>query len=75
LAEVGPIFEEYVERNGVAGRLRFVSGSFFDQPLPSGAEAPADSQSYDAVPEGGALIVIDDDRSTNAFGLMMVSTC
>ena len=32
-------------------------------------------KAYDAVPQGGALIVyealIDDDRSTNAFGLMM----
>ncbi len=33
------------------------------------------SKAYDAVPKGGALIVyetiIDDDRSVNAFGLMM----
>jgi hypothetical protein len=32
-------------------------------------------RAYDAVPEGGALIVyeaiIDDDRSKNAFGLLM----
>src|ERR1035438_5852161 len=34
LAEVGPIFEEYVDRNGVAGRVRFAAGSFFEQPLP-----------------------------------------
>jgi hypothetical protein len=34
LAEVGPIFEEYVEKNGVSGRLRFAAGSFFEQPLP-----------------------------------------
>jgi O-methyltransferase domain/Dimerisation domain len=90
LAEVGPIFEEYVEKNGVSGRLRFAAGSFFEQPLP-----PADvilmghilhdwgleekrmliSKAYEAVPAGGALIVyesiIDDDRSKNAFGLMM----
>jgi len=89
LPEVGPIFEEYVEKNAVAGRLRFVAGSFFEHPLP-----PADvilmghilhdwglddkrmliRRAYDAVPEGGALIVyesiIDDDRSKNAFGLM-----
>jgi len=89
LPEVGPIFEEYVEKNGVSGRLRFQAGSFFDQPLP-----PADvmlmghilhdwglddkrmliRKAYDAVPEGGAMIVyesiIDDDRSKNAFGLM-----
>jgi hypothetical protein len=28
LAEVGPTFEEYVEQNGVAGRVRFVAGVF-----------------------------------------------
>ena len=28
LAEVGPIFEEYAEKNGVAGRLQFVPGAF-----------------------------------------------
>jgi hypothetical protein len=89
LPEVGPIFEEYVEKNAVAARLRFVAGSFFEHPLP-----PADvilmghilhdwglddkrmliRRAYDAVPDGGALIVyesiIDDDRSKNAFGLM-----
>jgi hypothetical protein len=90
LAEVGPIFEEYSEKNGVAGRLRFVAGSFFNQPLP-GADVILMGhilhdwglddkrmlirKAYDAVPEGGALIVyesiIDDDRSKNAFGLMM----
>jgi O-methyltransferase domain len=35
LAEVGPIFEEYVKKNGVADRVRFVAGSFFEQPLPN----------------------------------------
>jgi hypothetical protein len=90
LAEVGPIFEEYVEKNGVAGRLRFVAGSFFDQPLPQADvilmghilhdwglddKRMLIRKAYDAVPEGGAMIVyesiIDDDRSKNAFGLMM----
>ena len=90
LAEVGPIFEEYVEKNGVSGRLCFVAGSFFEQPLPQadvilmghilhdwGMEDKRMliRKAYDAVPDGGALIVyesiIDDDRSKNAFGLMM----
>jgi hypothetical protein len=90
LAEVGPIFEEYVEKNGVSARLRFVAGSFFKQPLPQadvilmghilhdwGLEDKRMliRKAYDAVPDGGALIVyesiIDDDRSKNAFGLMM----
>ncbi len=90
LAEVGPIFEEYVEKNGVASRLRFVAGSFFDQPLPQADvilmghilhdwgiddKRMLIRKAYDSLPEGGALIVyeaiIDDDRSKNAFGLMM----
>ncbi|HEX3351770.1 MAG TPA: methyltransferase [Terriglobales bacterium] len=90
LAEVGPIFEEYVGKNGVAGRLRFVAGSFFEQPLPKADvilmghilhdwglddKRMLIRKAYDAVPHGGALIVyesiIDDDRSKNAFGLMM----
>ena len=90
LAEVGPIFEEYAERNGVAGRLRFLSGNFMEQPLPKAdvitmghilhdwgldEKRMLIRKAYEAVPEGGALIVyeaiIDDDRSKNAFGLMM----
>jgi hypothetical protein len=90
LAEVGPIFEEYVEKNGVAGRVRFVAGSFFKQPLPQADvilmghilhdwgiddKRMLIRKAYDALSDGGALIVyealIDDDRSKNAFGLMM----
>jgi hypothetical protein len=90
LAEVGPIFEEYAQRNGVADRLRFVDGSFFDQPIPSADVVVMGHilhdwsleekrllirKAYDALPHAGALIVyesiIDDDRSKNAFGLMM----
>jgi len=36
-------------------------------------------KAYDALPSGGALLIyesiIDDDRSRNAFGLLMSSTC
>lgn len=90
LGEVGPIFEEYVERSGVGSRLRFAAGSFFEQPLPKADvilmghilhdwglddKRMLIRKAYEAVPEGGALIVyesiIDDDRSKNAFGLMM----
>lgn len=90
LPEAGPMFEEYAEENGLDGRLQFVGGNFFEDPLP-----PADvvtmghilhdwdleqkrlliGKAYDALPAGGALLVyesiIDDDRSTNAFGLLM----
>jgi precorrin-6B methylase 2 len=90
LAEVGPIFEEYAEKNGVAGRLQFVAGSFFERALPQADvilmghilhdwglddKRMLIRKAYEALPEGGALIVyeciIDDDRSKNAFGLMM----
>ncbi len=90
LAEVGPIFEEYAAKNGVAGRLQFVAGSFFERPLPQADvilmghilhdwglddKRMLIRKAYEALPEGGALIVyeciIDDDRSKNAFGLMM----
>ena len=90
LPEVGPIFEEYAEHNNVNSRLRFLGGSFFDSPLPKADvilmghilhdwglddKRMLIRKAYEAVPEGGALIVyesiIDDDRSKNAFGLMM----
>jgi len=90
LAPVGPIFEAYVEKNGLADRVRFVPGSFFDTPLPKvdvilmghilhdwglDDKRMLIRKAYDALPEGGAFIVyesiIDDDRSKNAFGLMM----
>jgi SAM-dependent methyltransferase len=34
LPEVAPIFEDYVEANGVANRLTFAPGDFFNDPLP-----------------------------------------
>jgi len=90
LAEVGPIFDEYVGRLGLSGRLKFQAGSFFDVPLPKAdvvimghilhdweleTKRMLIAKAYDAVPAGGAFIVyesiIDDDRSRNAFGLMM----
>ncbi len=90
LAEVGPIFEEYVEGLGLASRLKFSPGSFFELPLPKAdvvvmghilhywdleTKLMLLRKAYEAVPEGGAVIVyeaiIDDDRSKNAFGLMM----
>jgi hypothetical protein len=90
LAEVGPIFEEYVEKLGLRGRVRFQPGNFFEQPLPQvdvivmghvlhDWDLPTKkmliAKAHAALPEGGALIVyeaiIDDDRRSNAFGLMM----
>jgi len=90
LPEVAPIFEEYVAAVGVADRLTFVAGSFFEDDLPKADvvlmghilhdwDLPTKkmliAKAFDAIPTGGALVVyeaiIDDDRSKNAFGLMM----
>jgi hypothetical protein len=90
LPEVAPIFEEYVALVGVADRLTFTPGSFFDHDLPKAdvvlmghilhdwdlaTKKMLIRKAYDAIPDGGALVVyesiIDDDRSQNAFGLMM----
>ena len=90
LPEVAPIFEEYAAAAGVADRLSFVPGSFFDRDLPKADvvlmghilhdwDLPTKQmlmrKAYEAIPVGGAFIVyeaiIDDDRSKNAFGLMM----
>ena len=90
LPEVGPIFEDYVESNGLSGRLKFQPGSFFDHPLPKAdvvmmghilhdwnleAKQMLVRKAYEALAEGGAFIayesIIDDDRSSNAFGLLM----
>ena len=90
LPEVAPIFEEYVRATGVADRVAFAPGSFFDEDLPKADvvlmghilhdwDLPTKKmlvrKAFEAIPAGGALIVyeaiIDDDRSNNAFGLMM----
>ncbi len=90
LAEVAPIFEEYVAHAGVDRRVTFVPGDFFKDALPKADvvmmghilhdwDLPTKQvlikKAFDALPKGGALIVyeaiIDDDRSKNAFGLMM----
>jgi precorrin-6B methylase 2 len=90
LPEVAPIFEDYVEQNGVQDRLRFAAGDFFADDLPKAdvlvmghilhdwgldEKRTLISKAYEALPDKGALIVyetiIDDDRSKNAFGLLM----
>jgi precorrin-6B methylase 2 len=90
LPEVAPVFEDFIEQHGVIDRLRFVGGDFFTDELPKAdvvlmghilhdwgldEKRILIEKAYDALPEGGALIVyesiIDDDRSENAFGLLM----
>jgi hypothetical protein len=84
------IFEDYVASHGLADRLRFYPGDFFADPLPPAdvlilghilhdwslqEKRTLLRKAYDALPDGGALIVydaiIDDDRRANAFGLLM----
>jgi hypothetical protein len=90
LAEVGPIFEEYVGELGLNGRLKFAAGDFLKGAIPTvdvivmghilhDWDLPAKKmligKVYEALPKGGAFIVyeaiIDDERSRNAFGLLM----
>lgn len=74
LPEVGPIFEEYVEANGLAARVQFQAGSFFTDPLPRAdvvmmghilhdwnldEKRMLIAKAYDALPQGGALMVYD----------------
>jgi len=74
LPEVAPIFEEYALANGLAGRLRFVPGSFFEHELPKADvvtmghilhdwDLPTKQmllkKAFDAVPAGGAVIVYE----------------
>ena len=90
LPAVCPCFEEYVEANQVADRVKFSPGNFFEQPLPQAdvvmmyhilhdwdleTKRMLVRKAWDALPAGGAYLVyesiIDDDRSTNAFGLLL----
>jgi hypothetical protein len=79
-----------IDRAGLADRIQIVSGDFFVDSLPSADVVTMGNvlhdwnleqklqlirKAYDALPEGGALIaienVIDDARRENAFGLLM----
>jgi hypothetical protein len=90
LPPLAPIFDGYVSRAGLAERLSFTAGDFFADALPSADVLVLGhilhdwdlekkrlllQKAYDALPEGGALIVydaiIDDERRGNAFGLLM----
>jgi hypothetical protein len=90
LPPVQPIFEAFVAQHGLAERLRFHAGSFFDVPLPEAdvivmghvlhdwdlaQKRMLIAKAHAALPKGGAFIVyetiIDDERRSNAFGLLM----
>ncbi|HKQ85249.1 MAG TPA: methyltransferase [Candidatus Acidoferrales bacterium] len=74
LPQVKPIFEEYVAQNGLKDRLRFVSGNFFEEPLPKADVVTMGHilhdwnleekkmllrKAYEAVPQGGAVVAYD----------------
>jgi len=90
LSPVAPIALENVSKMGVADRVEIVSGDFFHDSFPEADiitmgnilhdwgttdKKMLISKAYDALPKGGALVVIeniiDDERRENAFGLMM----
>lgn len=90
LPPVSPIALENVSKMGVADKVEIESGDFFHDSFPKADIitmgnilhdwGTADkkmliSKAYDALPIGGALVVIeniiDDERRENAFGLMM----
>jgi hypothetical protein len=74
LPPVRPVFEKYVGEQGLAGRLRFEPGSFFEQPLPRADVVVMGhilhdwdlaqkrlllAKAYAALPAGGACLVYD----------------
>lgn len=90
LPPVGPIAKENVDKLGLSDRIEVCSGDFFTDELPradiitmgnilhdwgSEDKLMLIKKAYNALPEGGALIIIeniiDDERNKNAFGLMM----
>lgn len=90
LPALGSIFDAYIAGFGLGERLGFTAGDFFTDPLPQAdvlvmghilhdwnldEKRLLVRKAYDALPEGGALIVydaiIDDERRSNAFGLLM----
>jgi hypothetical protein len=74
LQVVGPIFDEYVASFGLSGRLRFVPGNFFEDPMPEAdvlamgrilhdwdleQKKALLAKAYAALPKGGGLIVYE----------------
>ena len=85
-----PIAKRTIEAAGLSERVKAVGGDFFADPLPKAdvitmglilhdwnleGKTHLIKAAYDALPEGGAYIVIeniiDDARRENAFGLLM----
>jgi len=90
LAPVGPLAQKQIEQENMSERIKIISGDFFQDDLPGADIITMGNilhdwnlekkkilikKAYDALPEGGAFIVIenliDDKRRENAFGLLM----
>ena len=71
---VKPVFEEFMARRGIADRVRFRAGNFFEDPLPKvdvivmghilhdwdlAQKKLLLDKAFDAVPKGGAVLVYD----------------
>ncbi len=74
LPVVGPVFEEYVASHGLADRLKFQAGDFFNESFPEADviimghilhdwsledKKMLIGKAYDALPQGGAYIVFE----------------
>ena len=74
LPEVGPIFEDYVNKNGLSKRMKLIGGDFFKDPLPQvdvimmghilhdwnlEEKKGLIRKAFNAIPEGGAFIVFE----------------
>lgn len=74
LPQVGPVFEEYAKEQGVADRVRFVGGSFFEEAIPKAdvvlmghilhdwdleEKKELVRKAYEALPEGGLFVAYD----------------
>jgi hypothetical protein len=74
LPAVAPVFEEYVQANGLCSRVKFQPGSFFEQPLPKAdvvmmghilhdwdleTKRMLVRKAWEALPPGGAYIVYE----------------
>jgi len=90
LPPVSPIALENISKMGMASKINIRTGDFFADPFPKADIITMGnilhdwgirdkkiliSKAYEALPEGGAFIVIeniiDDERRENSFGLLM----
>jgi O-methyltransferase domain/Dimerisation domain len=74
LPQVRPVFEEYAANNGLAARVHFQPGSFFDSPIPTAdvvlmghilhdwdldQKKLLIRKAFEALPTGGALVIYE----------------